>query len=151
MATENPAPEAAPQKRGPLVIILVVVGVLVVAGIAFGIWKVSSDDSSDAGPPAGQTAKGLYNAWQDGDQAAAAKDATPVAVTAIFKVDTSDASGLEFGGCSATGSEPFPKECVWSRPGGELTMTVEKQDDKPVVTNVEYGPAGLPPDTDATG
>ncbi len=56
-----------------------------------------------------------------------------------------------FGGCSATGDDPFPKECVWSRPGGELTMTVNKQGDTPIVTNVKYGPAGLPPDTGTTG
>jgi hypothetical protein len=30
-------------------------------------------------------------------------------------------------------------------------MTVEKQGDTPVVTQVEYGPAGLPPDTDSAG
>jgi hypothetical protein len=147
MTPQNPAPTAAPQKkRGPLVIILVVVGVLVVAGVAVAAWKLSSSSSSSrSGAPAGQTAKGLYKAWQSGNQAAAAKDATPTAVTDIFKVTPTDASGLQFDRCSATGSNPFPKECTWSRPGGQLTMTVQKQGGKPKVTKVEYGPAATTP------
>jgi hypothetical protein len=146
MTSQTPASTAAPQKkRGPLVIILVVVGVLVVAGIAIGAWKLSSDSGSSSGAPAGQTAKGLYKAWQSGNQAAAAKDATPTAVTDIFKVTPTDASGLKFDACSATGSNPFPKECTWSRPGGQLTLTVQKQGGKAKVTKVEYGPAATTP------
>jgi hypothetical protein len=148
MTSQNPASTAAPQKnRGPLVIILVVVGVLVVAGAGIAAWKLSSSSSSKSGAPAGQTAKGLYKAWQSGNQAAAAKDATPTAVTAIFAVKPADASGLQFDGCSATGSNPFPKECTWSRPGGQLTLKVAKQGGKSKVTSVEYGPAATTPST----
>jgi hypothetical protein len=147
METQTPASSPAAKPRGPLVIILIVVGVLVVAGIAVVAWKVGSDSDDSAGAPAGQAAKGLYKAWQSGDRSAAAEVATPTSVTAIFKVQPSDASGLQFDGCSATGANPFPKECVWSRPGGQLALTVQKQDDKPTVTKVDYGPAGLPPDT----
>ena len=71
----------------------------------------------------------------------------PTAVTAIFKVQPTAASGLEFGGCKATGGNAFPKTCTWSRPGGELTMTVQKQGGKATVTNVTYGPAGTTPTT----
>jgi hypothetical protein len=146
MTPQTPAPTAAPQKkRGPLVIILVVVGVLIVIGAGIAIWKVTSDSSSSSGAPAGQTAKGLYKAWQKGNQAAAAKDASPTAVTAIFKVTPADASNLQFDGCSATGSNPFPKECTWSRPGGQLVMTVTKQGGKAKVTKVEYGPTATTP------
>lgn len=151
METQTPAGSASPKRRGPLVIILIVVGVLVVAGVAVAAWKLSSDSSDEPGAPAGQAAKGLFKAWQSGDETAATDVATPSAVTAIFKVKPSDASGLQFDGCSATGANPFPKECEWSRPGGQLTMTIQKQGGKPVVTSVDYGPAGLPPDTGASG
>ena len=149
MTSQNPAPTEAPKKkRGPLVIILVVVGVLVVAGIGIAAWKLSSSSSSSSsGAPAGQTAKGLYKAWQNGNQAGAAKDASPAAVTAIFAVKPADESQLQFDGCVAAGSKAFPKECTWSRPGGQLTMTVAKQGGKPTVTKVAYGPAGTTPAT----
>ena len=124
------------------------VGVLVVAGVAVAAWKLSSSSSSKSGAPAGQTAKGLYKAWQSGNQAAAAKDATPTAVTAIFRCSRADASGLEFDGCTPTGSDPFPKECVWSRPGGQLTMTVQKQGGKANVTKVDVRPGRAPPPDD---
>lgn len=146
MTTQTPAPTAAPQKkRGPLVIILVVVGVLVVAGVAIAAWKLSSSSSSKSGAPAGQTAKGLYKAWQNGNQAAAAKDASSAAVSAIFVVKPADATGLKFDGCAATGSNAFPKECTWSRPGGQLTMKVAKQGGTTKVTSVQFGAAATTP------
>ena len=153
METQSAAPSPAPQKKRnwvPIIIVVVVI-IVIVGGLAF--WRMRDSDSSDPGKPAGQSAKSLYTAWQDGDQAAAAKYASNGAVTTLFAVDTSDASGLEFGGCSATGDGPWPKECVWSRPGGELTMIVQKGGDTPQVTKVTYGPAGLPPDSspDSTG
>lgn len=148
MTTESTAPPpATPQKKRNLVPILIIVGIVVVAIIAAGVYKLTKSDSTKKGRPAGQTAKGLYKAWQSGDQAKAAKFANGTAVTTIFAVKTTDASGLTFGGCSATGNGAFPKECVWSRPGGELTMTLKKNGNTVQVTKVHYGPAGLPPDS----
>ena len=148
MTTQTPAPTAAPKKnRRPLVITLVVVGVLVVIGVGVAAWKLSSSSSSKSGAPAGVTAKGLYKAWQKGNQAAAAKDASPVAVTAIFAVKPADATGLKFDGCAATGSNAFPKECTWSRPGGQLTMKVTKQNGNAKVTSVQFGAAATTPST----
>ena len=149
METQSSAP-AAPQKKRNWVPIIIVVGVIVLIVIGVGVWRVTSDDSAEAGKPAGQSAKAVFAAWENGNRAAAARFAEDEAVTKLFAISTSDASGLRFGGCSATGDDPFPKECVWSRPGGELTMEVEKQGDTPIVTNVTYGPAGLPPDTSAS-
>jgi hypothetical protein len=147
MATENAAPPpAAPEKKKRnWVPIIIIVGIVVIAIIAAVIYKVTKSDSTAKGKPAGQTAKGLYKAWQTGNQASAAKFANANAVTTIFAVKTTDASGLTFGGCSSTGANAFPKECVWSRPGGELTMTLAKNGNKVQVTKVKYGPAGLPP------
>jgi hypothetical protein len=151
MEPQTSPPEAEPKQRGPLVVIIIVVGALIIVGGAIAVWKFTGSSSSSSGAPAGQTAKGLYKAWQSGNKTAAAKYASPTAVTAIFKIAPSEASGMQFDQCSATGNNPFPKECVWSRPGGELTMTVNKPGDTPTVTNVKYGPAGLPPDTSTSG
>jgi hypothetical protein len=153
METQSPAP-AAPQKKRNWVPIIIVVGVIVLIVIGVGVWRLTSDDSAEAGKPAGQSAKAVFAGWQNGNRAAAARFASDEAVTKLFAISTSDASGLRFGGCSPTTDDPFPRECVWSRPGGELTMEVEKQGDTPIVTKVTYGPAGLPPDTsssDSTG
>jgi hypothetical protein len=148
METQSAAPAAAPKKRNLVPIIIVVVVVVVIAA-AVAFFLLRDDSGSEAGKPAGQSAKSLYTAWQDGDRTEAARFASAGAVDALFAVQTSDAEGMTFGGCSATGDGPWPKECVWSRPGGELTMTVQKGGDLPQVTKVTYGPAGLPPDTDS--
>jgi hypothetical protein len=147
MDPQTPAPSAPADKKRNLVPIIIVVAVVVIIGVGLAAWRLTSDSSESAGKPAGQSAKALFKAWQDDDRAAAAVVATPDAVTAIFAIDASEASGLEFAECTPTGDGPFPKECVWTRPGGELTMTVEKEGDTPEVTNVDLGAAGLPPDT----
>jgi hypothetical protein len=144
MATESSAP-TAPKKKRNLVPILIIVGVVVVAIIAAGVYLLTKSDSTAKGVPAGVTAKGLYKAWQKGDQAAAAKFANSDATATIFAIKTSDAGGLQFGGCASTGSSGFPKECTWSRPGGELTMKLQKNGKKAQVTKVTYGPAGTTP------
>jgi hypothetical protein len=145
MTTESPAPPAAPQRKRNWVpiIIIVVVLVVIVAGVV--AWRVRSNDSTDKVVPAGQTAKGLYKAWQAGNRNAAAKYANAASVDKIFVIQKTEASGLQFGGCTPTGNGPFPKECVWTRPGGELTMTLNKSGDTVTVTNVKFGPAGTPP------
>ncbi len=152
MDPQTPAPPAPTSTKRNIVPIVIVVAVVVVIGIGLAAWRLTSDSSDAAGVPAGQSAKALFTAWEDGDRSAAAEVASPAAVNEIFANEATEASGLQFGGCSATGDDPFPKECVWSRPGGELTMTVEKDSDEdPMVTSVELGPAGLPPESDTTG
>src|SRR5262245_16987059 len=147
MATEStaPPPAEAPQKKRNWVPIIIIVGIVVIAIIAAGVYKLTKSDSTTKGKPAGQTAKGLYKAWQSGNQTQAAKYANPNAVTTIFAVKPADASGLTFGGCSSTGGSAFPKECIWSRPGGELTMTLARQNGTVKVTKVNYGPAATTP------
>jgi hypothetical protein len=146
MATESTAPpQAAPQKKRNWVPIIIIVGIVVIAIIAAGVYKLTKSDSTTKGTPPGLTAKGLYKAWQAGNQAQAAKFGNANSVTTIFAVAPTDASGLKFGGCSATGAGPFPKECTWSRPGGELTMTLVRVGGKAQVTKVHYGPAATTP------
>jgi len=153
MATEAPEPtgtETAPKKTN-LVPILIVIGVVVVIVIGVGAYLFLKDDDSGtaepAGPPPPRVSKNLYDAWQADDRSTAAANATGAAVTQIFAIPASDGAGLVFGGCTATAGTPLPKACVFSRPGGSLTMTVDRVGDKRTVVKVDYGPAGLPPDT----
>jgi hypothetical protein len=147
---ETPAADSPPTKKTNLVPILIVIGVIVVVIIGVGVWKLTSDDSGaskPAGPPPPRLSKNLYTAWQGDDRSAAAKNATAAAVSQIFAIAKTEGEGLTFGGCAKIGDTQLPKACVYSRPGGELTMTVSRQGDKRTITKVVFGPAGLPPDT----
>jgi hypothetical protein len=147
---ETPAAGSAPKKKTNLVPILIVIGVIVVVIIGVGGYLFLKDDdeaSKPAGPPPPRLSKNLYAAWQGDDRTAAAKNATAAAVSQIFAIPASEGEGLTFGGCTKVGDKQLPKACVYSRPGGELTMTVNLQGDTRTVTKVEFGPAGLPPDT----
>jgi uncharacterized protein (UPF0333 family) len=140
----------APEKKRNLVPILIAVGVIVVIIIGAGAYFLTKDDDSSeaaTGPLPAKLAKNLYAAWQANDQATAAKDATPSTVTTLFSVPAADGDGLVFGGCKSTADTVLPKACVFSRPGGELTMTVSKVNGKRTVTNVKYGAAATTPTT----
>jgi hypothetical protein len=138
---DTPAPSAAPaapaKKKRNLVPILIVVGVVVIviiAAVAYKLRGSSSSSTKPSGPPPGVVAKRLYKAWQSGNQADAAKSANAAAVSQIFAIKASDGSGLSFGGCTKSGASPFPKTCVFTRPGGQLTMTVAKANGTKTVT-----------------
>jgi hypothetical protein len=136
------------KKKSNLVPILIVLGIVVVVAIAAGVYFLTRDSGgSDApkGKAAGKISKDLYGAWQSGDRSAAATDATPQAVTAIFAIDKNQGTGLEFGGCEKTGTSPFPKVCTFSRPGGELAITVSVVDGQRKATAVKLGPAATTP------
>jgi hypothetical protein len=149
---ETPDASGPAKKKSNLVPILIVVGVIVLIIIGLGVWKLTSKDDSTtrSGPLPIKIAKNLYAAWQAGDQTAAAKDATPSAVTAIFAIPAADGDGLTFGACTKTTANPLPKTCTFSRPGGQLTMTVNRVNGKKVVTAVKLGPAATTP-TSPTG
>lgn len=130
----------------PILIVVGVIVIVILAGVAYKLKNSSSSSSKPTGTPPGRLAKDLYKAWQDGNQTAAAKSATPAAVTQLFAIKTSEGTTLTYGGCSKTSAAPLPKLCVWSRPGGELEMTVVKQaNGKKVVSSVTLGSAATTP------
>lgn len=153
MADEAPAAPTGTEpakKKTNLVPILIVIGVIVVVIIGVGVWKLTaSDDDTKAagGAPPIKLSKDLYAAWQANDRTAAAKDATAGAVTQIFAIPASDGADLKFGGCQKAADAQFPKVCIFTRPGGQLTMTVNPIAGNRTITKVELGAAGLPPDT----
>jgi hypothetical protein len=136
------------KKKSNLVPILIVVGIVVIVAIAAGVYFLTrdsggADKATGKAPP--RIAKDLYAAWQNGDRAAAAKVATPQAVTQIFAINTAEGSGLTFDGCRKTGTQPVPKVCTYSRPGGELTITVSVVEGKRVASAATLGPAATTP------
>ena len=150
---ETPDASGPAKKKSNLIPILIVVGVIALILIVAGVIVFKSKDNSSkkaSGPLPVKIAKNLYDAWQAGDRAGAAKDATPTAVTAMFAIPAADGDGLVFGACTKTGTKPIPKACTFSRPGGQLVMTVNTVNGKKVVTAVKLGPAATTP-TDPTG
>jgi hypothetical protein len=146
--TQGDGGNAGAKQKSNLVPILIVVGIIVVIAIAGGVYLLTRDSGGSDGPEGEappKVAKDLYAAWQDGDQAAAAKVATADTVTAIFAIEKDEGSGLEFGGCEKTGSTPLPKDCSFTRPGGELTITVSNVDGKRTATAVKLGPTATTP------
>ena len=135
----------------PIIIVGGVILIVIIGAVAYKLRGSSSSSSKPSGPPPGAIAKGLYKAWQAGDQTAAAKEANAATVTQMFAIKASDGTGLVFGGCSQAASGPFPKKCVFTRPGGQLTMTVSRANGKKTVTNVTLGSTATTPTSAPTG
>ncbi len=125
--------------------IVVVVALVVLAGAAFGVYKLTQ--TKDKGTPVAETVKSVFTAWQDGDEAAAGALMTDAAVADLFAIKAAEGKGLVFGKCQRVGLSLFPLLCIWTRPGGQLAMRVVHQGDKNVIDAISYGPAGLPPAT----
>jgi hypothetical protein len=68
-------------------------------------------------------ARTLFDAWKNGDRAAAAKVAQPAAVDAIFARTWRAADGWAFSECNGAAGSVI---CTWKQPGGQqLLMRVQ--------------------------
>jgi hypothetical protein len=157
METQTAPSSESPKSSGNtrrvwIIVAAVIVVIVVVLGGIFIYKKTQKNSSGPAYTPAGKISKSLYKAWQNGDRVTAAKYATSGAVTQMFALSASQSTGLTFGHCRKISDKPFPKQCLFTRPGGTLTMTLTrapKQD--PRVAAVVVGPAGVPPTSSTTG
>lgn len=61
----------------------------------------------------------LFTAWQNGDQLAASKNATPQAVSAMFSRTWNAGDGWGFAECGAAAGHFL---CTWTRPGGQVVL-----------------------------
>lgn len=146
-STESPQSAGRPgTSRSPARVIGIVVVVVVV--LAAGAYLVVRWTDSDDAPSPTATAKTVYVHLRQGDPTAARPDSTAAGLAALEKISADDVKGLVFGGCrSAAGNRPT-QLCVWTRPGGQLSMAMIRRGDRWIVDNAEVGPAGLPPATD---
>ena len=129
-------------------VIAVIVALAVLGGGAAAIYKLTQ--SEDEGTPVGTTARVVFDAWQDGDRSAAAKHMTADAAEQLFDIKPAEAKGLAFGSCTKIGQALFPVLCVWTRPGGQLSMRASYADGAATFDAIIYGPAALPPAGDDT-
>jgi hypothetical protein len=151
MATETAPTESQPGSssgnRRVWIIVAAVVALIVIVGAGIVIYKkTNKSDSKAAFTPAGTVAKHFVVAWKAGDRTAAAKLASNGAVTQAWVLKPESASGLTFGACKKTAKNPFPKACTFTRPGGQVVLTVTRLGKaNPEVTAVVEAQAGTPP------
>lgn len=149
-STESTQPTTASgtKKRSPaLVIGIVIVVVVVLAGGAYVIYKLTDKHEIK---PAAVTAKAVFVDLQKGDAGQARSDSTPAGQNALRTITADDVNGLVFGGCKAFPGDQPTRLCIWSRPGGQLSMSLVLKGDDWKVDNAQIGPAGLPPATDSS-
>jgi hypothetical protein len=144
----QPTTESGTKKRSPALMIGIIVAVVVVlAGGAYVVYKLTNKHEIT---PAMVTAKAVFVDLQKGNPDQARPDSTAAGLAALKKISADDVKGLAFGGCKPfPGSQPT-RLCIWSRPGGQLSMAMIRKGDAYVVDNAQVGPAGLPPATDTT-
>ena len=123
--------------------IAMVVALVVLAGAAFGVYKLTR--TKDQGTPIATTVKLVFTSWQAGDKAAASVHMTNTASADLFAIKAAEGKDLTFGGCQKIGVTLFPLFCGWTRPGGQLGMRVVRIGNKSVIDAISYGPAALPP------
>ena len=128
--------------------IAVVVALIILAGGSYALYKATR--TNDETTPATTTAQRVFSLWQNGDRNAASESMTPVALKDLFAIKATESKGLAFKGCKKTTAAFFPKLCVWSRPGGQLSMQLIVEDKKNLIDAVSYGTNALPPAGDAT-
>ena len=124
-----------------------ILGVVVLAAIVgVGVYLMR-DDGGSTSPPGSPAAisEDLFSAWQDGNRKAATEVATPGAVGQIFLIPKDEGDGLEFGQCTKVGEQPLPQTCSYTRPGGQLEITVGDVQGTTLATAVVLGPAATTP------
>ncbi|MFY9781158.1 MAG: peptidoglycan-binding protein [Candidatus Baltobacteraceae bacterium] len=79
-------------------------------------------------PSGEQASQALYDAWTHGDRNAAAKNATPQAVTELFAQTWHASDGWTFDQCSPGAGQVW---CSWNRPGQNLSLKANAGDVAP--------------------
>jgi hypothetical protein len=146
--TTTPAPTGSGSSRPSwLIPVIVIVIIVVLAGGAFVVYKLTNKHEAH---PAAATAKVVFVDLQQGDANKARSDSTANGQAALRTITADDVKGLVFGGCKPFPGTPPTRVCIWTRPGGQLSMSLVRKGDTWKVDNAQVGPAGLPPATDTT-
>jgi len=146
-ATESSSPPA-PSKRSPAVVAaIVVVVVIVLAGGAYVVYKLT--DTKEVGEPAYKVSKRVLVAAQQGDTAVIAKYTTAAGAREVGVLKGNALDGMKVSNCSPGPVATKTKICVYTRPGGQLTLALTRSGSAWKVSSANLGPAALPP-TSAT-
>jgi len=149
MTTDNDSPTSETTKRSPAVVAIAIILVLsLLGGGGYVIYKLTNKTQR---APAFQVAKDAVAAIGSGNSAKLGDLSTSSGKVALVKITANDVKGLTFGGCKAFPGKDPTRLCVWSRPGGQLSMSVILLNKNWKVDAAEIGPAGLPPAGQPTG
>jgi hypothetical protein len=143
MTSETPA---GPGSRRTLVIVGVVLLVLLLAGGGYALYK--KNQTSDPGERAAVVAQRAFVAVSTGDPGRVDDDTTANGRSDLAAISADEVGDMVFGGCSPTGEAT--RACIYTRPGGQLTMVLVHPDDRWLVDDASVGPAGLPPTSTTT-
>jgi hypothetical protein len=150
MTPDTPAPaptEGGSSRPSWLVPVIVIVAVVVLVGGAFVVYKLTKSTSSAEAPyvVVHRTVVAIK-----GGQSPKSSDTSGQGEAELDAITAQDLEGLQFGGCQALPQAPNTARCIWSRPGGQMTMSLSKTDGHWKITGAGLGPAGLPPDDSTT-
>ena len=141
--TDTDAPSTMANPRTRMIIIAVLV-VVVIAGGSFVAYKLTN--KKEVAPPASQAATKVKKALIAGDRSTVVANSTPKGATQLEALKPAELRGLTFGSCTVVPALLVKtKVCTFTRPGGQLTMTLIRRPDKWWVDAASVGPAGLPP------
>jgi hypothetical protein len=144
-----PSESSTSSRRSPAVIaVIVIVVIVVIAGGAFVVYKLT--DKKDVPTPAFKVAAITVQAARTGDQATVAANSTAAGANALGALDPAGLQGLKETTCGPSPLAPEARVCVFSRPGGQLTVSLTQSGSDWKVVAARLGPAGLPPTSTTT-
>lgn len=127
---------------------IAVLAIIVLAGGAFVVYKLTH--KRDTGQPAIIVAQQAKKAVIDGNTATITSLSTAQGKAQLEQLKPAELAGLKFGSCGLVGTAKVKtKLCIFTRPGGQLSIYMTLPGDKWKVNQAELGPAGLPPTTAA--
>jgi hypothetical protein len=140
---------SAPARRSPaLIAAIVIVVVVVLAGGAYVVYKLT--DKKDVGEPAYKVAKTVLVAAQQGNKAVIVKNTTGGGARQVEAFTASSLGGMKVSKCSPfAGSKPT-RVCVYTRPGGQLTLRLVRADNRWKVDAAVLVPTAVTPTSGVT-
>ena len=151
--TTPETPESArtdtPTRRSPaLIAAIVIVVVVVLAGGAYVVYKLT--DKKDVGQPAYAVAKKVLVATQKGDKTVIVANTTGGGAGQLEAFKAGALAGMTLNKCSPFAGGKPTRVCVYTRPGGQLTLRLVRIDSRWKVDAAVLVPTAVTPTSGAT-
>lgn len=145
-ATPGPTDEGS-SRPSWLIPVIVIVVIVVLVGGAVVVYKLTKSKSSaeSAYTVAHRTVVAIK-----GGKSPSGADATSEGQAALSKITANDLSGLTLVACKAVSGTTNARVCTWTRPGGQMTMSLTQTGGHWKVTNVTIGSAATTPTSSTT-